>query len=98
MSHLGYPNPLAIAAVAERLREACATTIHEFWPDDVSLLDIRVADPGRIHGRASSPRSTCSRSPPGAGDGSSPSTPRVPRGAAKRADEVHLLVLHLLVL
>ncbi|HEY7944346.1 MAG: TA system VapC family ribonuclease toxin [Burkholderiales bacterium] len=50
LSHPGYPNPLSVAAVTERLREACATAIHEFWPDDVSLLDARVADPARIHG------------------------------------------------
>ncbi|MGH8673175.1 MAG: TA system VapC family ribonuclease toxin, partial [Burkholderiales bacterium] len=24
--------------------------LHEFWPDDVSLLDARIADPSRIHG------------------------------------------------
>jgi predicted nucleic acid-binding protein len=34
----------------ERLGEAAASSLHEFWPDDVSLLDARVADPGRIHG------------------------------------------------
>jgi toxin-antitoxin system PIN domain toxin len=50
LSHPGYPNPLSVVAVVERLGEACATTIHEFWSDDISLLDARVADPARIHG------------------------------------------------
>jgi predicted nucleic acid-binding protein len=34
----------------ERLAHAMATPHHEFWPDDVSLLDPRVADATRIHG------------------------------------------------
>jgi toxin-antitoxin system PIN domain toxin len=50
MSHPGYPNPLPIQAVIERLGEACQQDIHEFWPDDVSLLDPHVVDTTRIHG------------------------------------------------
>jgi toxin-antitoxin system PIN domain toxin len=50
MSHPGYPNPLPVRAVIDRLAEACAGSVHAFWPDDVSLLDKRVADPARIHG------------------------------------------------
>ena len=50
MSHPNYPNPLKVAAIMERLAEAIATAEHEFWPDDVSLLDSRVADRNRIHG------------------------------------------------
>lgn len=50
MSHPAYPNPLPVAAVVERLGEAVATPHHEFWPDDVSLLDARIADRRRIHG------------------------------------------------
>jgi hypothetical protein len=50
MSHSGYPNAPTVHAVAERLAEAAASTFHEFWPDDVSLLDARVADSARIHG------------------------------------------------
>lgn len=50
MSHPGYPHPLPVRAVIERLAEASAGTFHEFWPDDVSLLDAQVADPERIHG------------------------------------------------
>ena len=50
MSNSGYPNPLPIQAVIERLAEACQQDIHEFWPDDVSLLDPHVVDTTRIHG------------------------------------------------
>ena len=50
MSHPGYPNAVPVRAVMDRLREAGASTLHEFWADDISLLDARVADSARIHG------------------------------------------------
>ncbi len=50
MSHSSYPNPLPVGAIMERLGEAIATAQHEFWPDDITLLDARVADRTRIHG------------------------------------------------
>jgi toxin-antitoxin system PIN domain toxin len=50
MSHHGYPNPLPVQAVIERLADACDEDIHEFWPDEVSLLDSDVVDSTRIHG------------------------------------------------
>jgi hypothetical protein len=50
MSHPGYPHPLPVRAVVERLADACADRHHEFWPDDLSLTDRRVADSTRIHG------------------------------------------------
>ena len=50
MSHPGYPNPLTVKAIMERLSEAIATAQHQFWADDVSLLDAGVADRARIHG------------------------------------------------
>lgn len=50
MSHPVYPNALSVRAVMERLTEASASTFHEFWPDDISLLDAQVADSARIHG------------------------------------------------
>jgi toxin-antitoxin system PIN domain toxin len=50
MSHPGYPNALPVRAVMERLAEAGASSFHEFWADDVSLLDAEVADSARIHG------------------------------------------------
>jgi predicted nucleic acid-binding protein len=45
-----YPNPLSVRAVVERLAGASQSTLHQFWPDDLSLLDSAVLDPGRIHG------------------------------------------------
>ena len=42
--------PVADSAVIERLAEACRQDIHEFWPDEVSLLDTHIVDTTRIHG------------------------------------------------
>lgn len=50
MSHPGYPGTLPVRAIAERLREAAANKFHEFWPDDLSILDGRLIDTTRIHG------------------------------------------------
>lgn len=50
MSHPGYPNALSVRAVLERLRKATGGAYHEFWPDEISLLDPRVADAARVHG------------------------------------------------
>ena len=50
MSNPAYPNPLPVQAVIKRLAEACRQDIHEFWPDEVSLLDSDVVDSTRIHG------------------------------------------------
>jgi toxin-antitoxin system PIN domain toxin len=50
MSHSSYPNPLPVRAVVERLADATANALHEFWRDDVSILEGRVVDAGRIHG------------------------------------------------
>ena len=50
MSTAGYRYPLPVQAVAARLAEACATELHQFWPDDVSMLDARIVDTARVHG------------------------------------------------
>ena len=50
MSHPAYPNSFPTAVVVERLREAATGPLHEFWPDDISLLDDAVVDPARVHG------------------------------------------------
>lgn len=50
MSHPGYPNPPPLRVVIERLAAATATELHEFWPDDVSLLNAATVDSARIHG------------------------------------------------
>ena len=50
MSNPGYPSPLPVKAVIEHLAEACRQDIHEFWPDELSLLDPTVVDSTRVHG------------------------------------------------
>ena len=50
MAQSGYPNRIPSSVVAERLREATSTDHHRFWSDNVSLLDARTADWGRIIG------------------------------------------------
>ena len=50
MSHSGYPNAPSARAVMEHLTDACSSSLHEFWPDDVSLLDHGAIDAARIHG------------------------------------------------
>lgn len=49
MSHPRYPHPLPVPAVMQHLAEAVTSDHHEFWPDDLSLLDAKIADPARIH-------------------------------------------------
>jgi predicted nucleic acid-binding protein len=50
MSSPGYANALPPSAVIRRLAAATATAQHEFWPDELSLLDERMAEPDRILG------------------------------------------------
>lgn len=50
MSQAGYPNSRPVLAIAERLRQATSHPSHEFWPDDVSVLDGDTVDASRIHG------------------------------------------------
>jgi len=50
MSHAGYPNAPGLQLIAARLGEAVASDVHEFWADDLSLLDARLFDRSRIHG------------------------------------------------
>src|SRR2546422_756085 len=50
MSSPGYPGMLPVQAIVERLAMASNTRLHEFWADDLSLLDPTLFDPLRIHG------------------------------------------------
>ena len=50
MSSQGYPNALPVLAVMERLAEASASSYHQFWPDDISLLENERFEASRIHG------------------------------------------------
>jgi len=50
MSQPSYPNPLTSTVIAERLTEATATAWHQFWPDDISLLDTNILNWGAVLG------------------------------------------------
>jgi toxin-antitoxin system PIN domain toxin len=50
MSNSGYPNALPLQAVVKHLSDACAEHVHEFWADELSLLDSELIDATRIHG------------------------------------------------
>ena len=50
MSSPGYPKPIPTQAVIRRLADACRDSVHEFWADDVSLLNPQLIDATRIHG------------------------------------------------
>ena len=52
MSQPGYPERMPVVALVERLRQATAHRAHEFWADDVSLLDPSGIDATRVHGPA----------------------------------------------
>ena len=50
MSQPGYPGALPAAQVAGRLAEAGASPDHEFWPDDINLLESASIDWSRVLG------------------------------------------------
>ena len=50
MSQPSYPSPLPAESVIARLRGATETSYHEFWPDDVSVLDESSILAERVHG------------------------------------------------
>ena len=50
MSQPRYPNPVPTGEVIKRLQDAAATSYHEFWPDDLTILDQTLVDSERIHG------------------------------------------------
>ena len=50
LSQPAYPNPIPLAAVAERLAEAAATPHHVFWPDAISMLDGELIEWGFVLG------------------------------------------------
>ena len=50
MASPGYPNPLPVAAVLQRLALAKATSHHRFWPDDLSLTDAAIFNHAELLG------------------------------------------------
>ncbi len=45
-----YPSPISPAEAIGLLSQACDGGPHEFWPCDISLLDVRIVDRSRLHG------------------------------------------------
>lgn len=45
-----YPNPSSVRQAIDRLSAAAATAYHEFWPDQISLLDAVHFDADRLLG------------------------------------------------
>jgi len=50
MSQPAYPQSVSPFQAAELLRSATATSHHEFWTDNISLLDEKQFDMTRLHG------------------------------------------------
>jgi hypothetical protein len=50
MSHAGYPGAHAVVDIVGKLRRASLESVHEFWADDVSVLNDQLVDTTRIHG------------------------------------------------
>ncbi len=52
LSSARYQHPFTVTSVVERLRNAVTQPEHEFWADNVSLLDADRIDERRVHGVA----------------------------------------------
>jgi uncharacterized protein len=50
ISLAGYPGARPISDVVDRLREMTVQSVHEFWADDISVLDSARIDVRRVHG------------------------------------------------
>lgn len=50
MAQPGYSQPQPLPALVAMLAESTAAPFHEFWPDDVSVLDAARFRHGHIHG------------------------------------------------
>jgi uncharacterized protein len=50
MSQPAYPNALPVNQVIDQLAYACGKQAHQFWADDLSVLDDRVVNAGRVLG------------------------------------------------
>lgn len=50
MSQPSYKNPITTTFAIDLLTEQIAQTDHVFWPDDISLCDTSLFDPGSILG------------------------------------------------
>ncbi len=49
MSHPAYPGAPAVHEIVQRLHRASIDPVHEFWSDDISVLDHTLIDATRVH-------------------------------------------------
>ena len=49
MSQASYPGARPVSQITERLREALNHSSHQFWPDDISVVDPDIVDEMRVH-------------------------------------------------
>ena len=50
ISQPSYPSPISVAHAVELLRGATGSGLHEFWSDDISLLDEERIAHSHVHG------------------------------------------------
>lgn len=50
ISQPGYPQPAPLQVAIQTLQTLCQSASHQFWPDDLSLLDATSFDHSKIHG------------------------------------------------
>lgn len=50
ISQPAYPNRMTVIEAGQRLLAATKTSHHEFWSDEISILDPQRVDLARIHG------------------------------------------------
>lgn len=50
LSQPNYPNPMLLVDALEMLDSSCADASHQFWSDDISLLDATRLNRQRMHG------------------------------------------------
>ena len=50
LSQPSYPNPIPTSVALVKLASACAAAPHQFWPDDVSILNDKLIRADRVHG------------------------------------------------
>ena len=49
MSQPAYPSPQSLASLLDMLRQSTSTSFHEFWSDDVSILDVKRFNQAHMH-------------------------------------------------
>ena len=50
ISQPGYPLPTSMLQAIHTLQTLCQSPLHQFWSDDLSLLDASAFDHSKIHG------------------------------------------------